>query len=74
MNNERYCVLCKHWDFFGGSRGYSELTPGVDAAMSCSKGHWDRSCLYDIGEDGFRQVILTARTCKDFSPVPMPKV
>jgi hypothetical protein len=66
---EKLCVFCKHWDFYGGSQGYSEMTPGSDASMSCSKGHWERWCLHDTGESDFRRIILTAQTCPDYTQV-----
>lgn len=66
---EKLCVFCKHWNFYGGSQGYSEMTPGSDASMSCRKNHWDRDVLWDIGEDGFRKTILMAQTCQDYKQV-----
>lgn len=37
---ERICILCRHWQFYGGSPWYSDVTPGNDASTECVKGHW----------------------------------
>ncbi|HEX6215282.1 MAG TPA: hypothetical protein VFZ38_10710 [Vicinamibacterales bacterium] len=70
---ERLCVFCRHWSFYGGDYGYSELTPGSDSEMDCQKGKWGRNFrLKDlIGEDDFRRIIMTAKTCPDYArPTP----
>lgn len=68
---EKLCVFCEHWQFDGGSAGYSELTPGTEASMNCGKGHYGRGfTLVDMGgEDAFRAQILIARSCKDYKQV-----
>jgi hypothetical protein len=74
---EKLCVFCQHWDWDGGSQGYSEMTPGTDASMDCRKGHYKplhkyswRLDLLDLhGPDEFRAVILKAETCPDYMPV-----
>lgn len=68
---EKLCVFCKHWDFYGGSQGYSEYTPGSEASMNCNKGHYGRhfDLLNISGEDGFRAQILKAETCPDYAQV-----
>lgn len=72
--SEKLCVFCKHWSFYGGSPGYSEMTPGSDASMDCTKGHYGRGFdLMDIsGEEGFRALIKKAETCKDYKPAVKP--
>lgn len=67
---EKLCVFCKHWQFSGGSPGYSEMTPGTDASMDCNKGHYGRSfTLQDLyGEEDFRAKIKLAEACPDYEP------
>ena len=65
---ERLCVFCKHWYFSGGERGYSEMTPGTDASMTCLKGHYDKKDirLLEMTTEDFRAAIEIAITCKDY--------
>ena len=61
----RLCVLCKHFDFSGGSPGYSELTPGDSGDMSCDKKVWPRGMDY-LDTQGYRTRMLTAVSCEWF--------
>jgi len=72
---ERLCVICRSFYFDGGSPGYSELTPGSDASMSCSAGMWDKKAgcgYFDLTHIGsakeYRELIRQAATCPLFSP------
>jgi len=66
---EKLCVFCDHWQFDGGSPGYSDLTPGSDASMDCAKGHYGRRfTLHYIGPEDFRKQIAIAAECADYSP------
>lgn len=78
---EKLCVFCEHWRMTGGDAGYSELTPGWDAEMSCSKNlwtapHWKDKRrtriirLIDIySADTFRQIIEKAKSCPEYQQV-----
>lgn len=70
MTNEKLCIFCRHWEFSGGERGYSEVTPGADATMGCARGHWGNRFYVDdlYGPDEFRAKIKLAETCEDYSP------
>lgn len=78
MTPEKLCVFCKHWEFNGGSPGYSEMTPGMNASMDCRKRKWaDEKRRRWVGgfditdcmsEEDFRRLILKARTCPSYEP------
>jgi len=65
---ERTCLDCEHWEFYGGERGYSSLTPGSDTRIDCAKGKWKLVNLEGGNEHSFRSAIATAKNCKAFSP------
>lgn len=76
--SEKLCVFCKHWHFYGGDQGFSELTPGSDASMDCSKHHWDRPgrgpykgfVIFNLHDErAFREMIQKAITCPDYEQV-----
>lgn len=72
MEGERLCVFCEHWEFYGGSPGYTLNTPGNDASMGCKKGVYPDMTygeleLVNLHENEFRALILTARTCPHYS-------
>ena len=60
----RLCVLCKYFLFSMGSPGYSDMTPGSDASISCMKLHWEMSNYGDVDE--YRANIIMADTCPDY--------
>lgn len=72
---QRLCIFCKHWRFHGAEAGYSELTPGSDASMECTKNQWTKLkvlkkdwavfCQIDSSED-FRSVISAAQRCDEY--------
>ena len=63
---EKICILCKHWYFSSGEPGYSEYTPGADSDTGCYKDHWEIRTYYDETKE-YRQKLLSAQTCPDFS-------
>ena len=65
---KRTCIECSRWSFYGGSRGYSEWTPGDGWSMECLKGHWKMEGV-DTREEEFYKTLSAAATCKDFTPV-----
>jgi uncharacterized Fe-S radical SAM superfamily protein PflX len=76
MTIEKLCVFCQNWYFSGGEPGYSEMTPGSNASMGCTKGHygrWFKLSTLD-GEDAFRSIIQKAETCPDYTPPISKKV
>jgi len=36
-NSERLCLFCTNFSWESGDAGWSELTPGYDASIECSK-------------------------------------
>jgi len=70
--SERTCLDCEYWNFYGGERGYSSLTPGSDMVIGCGRGHWRLINLEGGNEMSFRETVAMAAECKDFSPVPPP--
>lgn len=66
------CLFCKHFYFCGAEPGYSEYTPGSDAAMECTKNYWSMNNL-DTTED-LRIKMLSAETCADFEMVDLQEI
>ena len=62
------CVFCKFWYFESGSPHYSDLTPGYDAHIGCSKDYWELDQSFDSEED-YRRKMLSAGSCADFEMV-----
>jgi len=65
MEEDRLCLWCKHFDFYMGSPGYSEYTPGEDASFECAKNHW-KMLNYNIGREEFVNHIESGKKCPDF--------
>lgn len=65
MSDRSACWFCKHFLFTPGERGYSEWTPGSQAAFDCLKDVWEID-LEDETEETFRQKLSTAATCPKF--------
>ena len=61
----RTCLLCSHFRFHEGCRGYSELTPGYEASLECAKRVWDIT-LCDETDASFREKLLTAGKCEHY--------
>ena len=61
------CLGCKWCDFYGGSQGYSELTPGSEMRFSCDKSHWD---AFEGSKDELLSCLLIAETCDDYERDP----
>jgi hypothetical protein len=59
------CIECKHFNFSSGDYGYSEMTPGWDAIIECSKRHWTVD-LFGTYESDYRKYMRSAQDCKDF--------
>jgi len=60
----KLCCLCKSFDYEAGQEAYSEVTPGWDSHLRCSKDHWDVDVL---SEPEFRDILANkALTCPDF--------
>lgn len=60
----RLCLFCKHFYFDPGMADISDITPGWDSTIECSKGYWKMNYL-NTNKD-FRGVQLIARTCQDW--------
>lgn len=66
---ERLCIFCTQWRFDGGSEAYSDVTLGCSASVECRKNHWPEYNLHAFNnENDFRQALLRASTCIDYSP------
>lgn len=67
------CLFCVYLYFDPGTQGYSDMTPGSQMCIECTRSHW-----IDIGyndtEESFRQKILLARICKEFSRIDMTRL
>ncbi len=64
-NPNTTCLDCTHLYYSSASPGYSEMTPGYDADMSCNKNHW----VFDAFNDNLNELrakFYTSRSCKDF--------
>lgn len=62
---EKLCVFCKYFEMGVGEPDWSELTPGYDATIECTKNRW----VFDNMKDGtneFRKKIEQAAGCADF--------
>jgi hypothetical protein len=67
----KYCIGCKHLNFFRADPGYdTECTAGIgahEASLACAKGHWHE----EITENGdlpfIERAMQKAETCPDFS-------
>jgi hypothetical protein len=64
------CILCLHCYYRPGERGYSEYTPGWDAAMGCGLYLWELDFLDDTEAD-FGRKMTSAETCPQYDPRPM---
>lgn len=62
---KRICLSCKHWRFISGSPDLSEMTPGWDTIIMCTKGHWKIN-NYDCDETEFRRYMARAKDCPDY--------
>lgn len=64
---ERVCVNCAKWHI-EYEQDFSEVTPGKGFSMWCEESVYNIDGG-DIGSDeDFRDLILKARTCADFTP------
>lgn len=61
----RVCWSCTHIHYSRGSEGYSEVTPGWDFELSCSKDYWELNQFEDELQI-FRDKITQAEWCTDF--------
>lgn len=59
------CIHCWHWSFYSGDATWSEVTPGTDWWMLCSKEHFHINGEFLNGDD-LRKELLRAQTCDDF--------
>jgi len=67
MSGERrLCVLCKHFEFHGGSQGYSEATPGSLGTLDCDKNVWHGD-MDGMTVSEYRALMLKAENCKYFA-------
>jgi hypothetical protein len=64
----KLCWFCKHFYYSNAELDWSDMTPGSDFAMSCSKGHWDFDA-FRTGQEEFGKILSSARECPDFVPL-----
>jgi len=62
---EKICLFCKRFYFSTGDYGYSDMTPGYEATLTCLKNHWDVDNYLDT-TTVYREKLLTAKSCKDW--------
>lgn len=70
--SHRVCWLCAHVRFNAGSPHYSELTPGENFELYCSKATPGGTRLWEFDQisddlDDFRRKLETAQTCEFFA-------
>ncbi len=65
MKLVKICLFCQLFHFSTAEPDWSELTPGHDAEIYCSKGFWEYEPFRWMEED-YRRAMLTAQTCEDF--------
>jgi hypothetical protein len=60
------CINCKNWYLSGGSRGYSDQTPGYDSELVCVKGRFE---FYgeEINMNLFNNILRKERICTDYN-------
>ena len=65
---EKLCVFCIHheWERPYDASGCPTFGPILDGGFSCKKKHYTESLPYS--EDDYRKLLLTAETCKDYTP------
>lgn len=61
---ERLCLWCEHCFLETGYAAYSELTPGEQFDVFCTKRHW--KFRQGDGDSAFRTNLLKARSCPDW--------
>lgn len=69
---EKLCVFCRHFYLSMGYGDLSEVTPGMDAEISCGKRRW-RMEDYFVERD-FRNFILLANTCPEYEYIPIGEI
>lgn len=63
----RCCWSCAHIHFFNSHPDWSDVTPGYDFDLWCTKGYW----LFDANNDSletFGTCLQSASRCADFEP------
>lgn len=63
---EQLCLFCKRFTMVAEEPDWSDVTPGSNFEMYCSKNHWDFDTR-KASEDDFRKTLLTAEDCKDYT-------
>ena len=62
----RVCWSCKYFLFQGGEPDRSDITPGYEGSLVCSKEVW-KSEMRDIDHaDDLRKLLTTAEWCDKF--------
>jgi hypothetical protein len=61
----KLCWFCKYFWYSRAEDDWSEVTPGSDFALSCSKLHWWFDS-HKTTQEEFGRILTTARTCPDF--------
>ncbi len=69
---ERLCLFCTNFHWEEGSEYWSTLTPGWNAKIECNKHVWE-SDLNVHNTESFRNLMLTAATCKHYHCVAWEK-
>ena len=65
MADKLLCYSCQYFSISKAEGAWSEVTPGEDWRMECSKGVWE----FDTYTDGiarFRECLTTAESCEHF--------
>jgi len=70
MIDTRICLFCEQFYICPADPGYSDMTPGSDVTINCTKGYWEID-LYDDYVDKYREKLSGAKTCPDWEPCEM---
>lgn len=64
----KLCWWCQHCYFSQAEPDWSEVTPGWNATLECTKGHWEIDFYKDDLPD-LRANMQRAETCQDWLPI-----
>jgi hypothetical protein len=69
---KKLCWFCSHFRYSNAEPDYSELTPGSDFDIDCTKGYWSFNA-YDTSQEEFGKILSSAETCRDYVQIEVKK-
>ena len=64
----KLCLGCANLYFQSGEMGYSEMTPPIDFAMRCQKGHWCFEFARTTQAE-FAENLARAERCRNYKEI-----